>query len=126
MDPPFLHLPLLLLPSSSSRIRIQFEINFCQNSSIFHSKSSLRFSSHLSYFSMNHVQVNAAFSISKIGATNRREVSRGQREEGFRLSPKTAYFNVIAISQLRPRHHRYQQDVRRRVKLTTAHVNEHR
>lgn len=57
-------------------------------------------------------------------STRRVEEGQGRRRE--RLSSKTAYFNVITISQLRPRHHRYQQDVRRRVKLTTAHVNEHR
>lgn len=57
-------------------------------------------------------------------SARRVEEEQGRRRE--RLSSKTAYFNVITISQLRPRHHRYQQDVRRRVKLTTAHVNEHR
>lgn len=63
-------------------------------------------------------------SLLRIEKSTRRVEEERQVEE--RLPPKTAYFNVITISQLRPRHHRYQRDVRRRVKLTTAHVNEHR
>lgn len=69
-----------------------------------------------------HDYMQIIFGIPK--SARRVEEEQGRRRE--RLSSKTAYFNVITISQLRPRHHRYQQDVRRRVKLTTAHVNEHR
>lgn len=109
------------LVSNQNSIRNQFSL-FRQNSSI---KSSLR-SSHLSHFLMNHGQVNAAFSIRKsVQRIEEKQKWRAERRDRG-LSPKTAYFNVIAISQVRPRHHRYQQDVRRRVKLTTAHVNEHR
>lgn len=70
----------------------------------------------------DYMQIFEIFGIPK--SARRVEEEQGRRRE--RLSSKTAYFNVITISQLRPRHHRYQQDVRRRVKLTTAHVNEHR
>lgn len=112
---PFSYHPFpLFLPhqQNSSSIPSNNFIIFRNETFVFATRSSIfaSYTQHLTF------QNRYKRSKSKTGSDREREKS---------LSPKT-YFNVITISQLRPRHHRYQQDVRRRVKLTTAHVNEHR